>query len=159
MGPTDLKQTISLRLADADRLQVQALAARLFVRESDIYRLAIGYLLNRFGDFLNPEKTGSDLLPAFLQARVEMNDILEVRRHQLENILNGNNARPEKYIAMSDIELLMLPRHLLRSGLMKADSKPRKNLDAEAWLALYLSEKYQLELRDQKSPNSDTEAV
>jgi len=45
----ELKQIISLRLVDSDRAAVQAIASRLFVRESDIYRFAINYLLNRFG--------------------------------------------------------------------------------------------------------------
>ncbi|WP_157844871.1 hypothetical protein [Methylocucumis oryzae] len=37
----ELKQIISLRLVESDRAAVQAIAARLFVRESDIYRFAI----------------------------------------------------------------------------------------------------------------------
>jgi NurA-like 5'-3' nuclease len=140
----DLKQTISLRLGDSDRAQVQALAARLFVRESEVYRFAISYLLNKLSILLDDSYCGTDILPLLLELRKELNETLEVRKHQLENIINGKAIQPEKYVAMCDIELLMLPRHLLKAALMKLDHSPRKNTDPEIWLNQYLTEKYKL---------------
>ena len=140
----ELKQIISLRLVDSDRAAVQAVASRLFVRESDIYRFAINYLLNRFNCLFDETCTGSDLLPAMLEIRSEINHTLGLKRHQLEKIINGNNLHPDKYVAMSDIELLLLPQHILKQRLMKLDDMPRTPVDVEAWLKLYLTDKYNL---------------
>lgn len=140
----ELKQIISLRLVDSDRAAVQAIASRLYVRESDIYRFAINYLLNRFSCLFDTSYTGSDLLPAMLEIRSEINHTLGLKRHQLEKIINGNNLHPDKYVAMSDIELLLLPQHLLRQRLMKLDESPKNNTDVETWLKVYLTEKYNL---------------
>ncbi len=140
----ELKQTISLRLIDSDRTAIQAIAARLFVRESEIYRFAINYLLNRFSCLLDDTCTGSDLLPAMLEIRSEINHTLGLKRHQLERIINGNNLNPDKYVAMTDIELLLMPQHILKQRLMKQDETPRSAIDVETWLKLYLTEKYNL---------------
>jgi hypothetical protein len=140
----ELKQIISLRLVDSDRVSVQAIAARLFVRESDIYRFAINYLLNRFSCLFDDTLTGSDLLPAMLEIRAEINHSLGLKRHQLEKIINGSNIDPDKYVAMSDIELLLLPQHILKQRLMKLDEMPKTPIDVEAWLKHYLTYKYNL---------------
>lgn len=140
----ELKQIISLRLVDSDRAAVQAIAARLFVRESDVYRFAINYLLNRFSCLFDESCTGSDLLPAMLKIRGEINHTLGLKRHQLDKIINGNNLHPDKYVAMSDIELLLMPQHMLKQRLMKLDDTPRNNLSIENWLVAYLTEKYGL---------------
>lgn len=140
----ELKQMISLRLLDSDRLAVQAIAARLFVRESDIYRFAINYMLNRFSCLFDDTCTGSDLLPALLEIRAEINNTLGLKRHQLEKIINSNNLNPEKYVAMSDIELLLMPHHLLKQRLMKLDPIARQNQSVEDWLKSYLTDKYNL---------------
>ncbi len=147
----ELKQIISLRLVDSDRVAIQAIASRLFVRESDIYRFAINYLLNRFSCLFDESCTGSDLLPAMLEIRAEINHTLGLKRHQLERIFNGNNLNPDKYVAMSDIELLLMPQHILKQRLMKQDETPRANIDVETWLKLYLTEKYNL-LEIEKAP-------
>lgn len=141
----ELKQTISLRLIDSDRSAIQAIASRLFVRESEIYRFAINYLLNRFSCLLDDSCTGSDLLPAMLEIRAEINHTLGLKRHQLERIINGNNLDPDKYVAMTDIELLLMPQHILKQRLMKQDETPRAAIDIETWLKLYLTEKYNLQ--------------
>ncbi len=140
----ELNQIISLRLVESDRAAVQAIAARLFVRESDVYRFAINYLLNRFNCLFDDAYTGSDLLPAMLEIRAEINHSLGLKRNQLEKIINGNNLNPDKYVAMSDIELLLMPPHLLRQRLVKLDDAAKNQTDVETWLKDYLTEKYQL---------------
>ena len=141
----ELKQIISLRLVDSDRAAVQAIASRLFVRESDIYRFAINYLINRFDCLFDDSCRGSDLLPALLEIRAEINHTLGLKRHQLEKIINGNNLHPDKYVAMADIELLLMPPHLLKQRLLKLDETARgQQTDVESWLKSYLTEKYNL---------------
>ena len=140
----DLKQLISLRLVESDRAAVQAIASRLFVRESDIYRFAISYLLNRFNCLFDDTCTGSDLLLALVEIKAELNLTLGLKKHQLEKIINGNNLHPDKYVAMSDIELLVLPQHLLRQQLLKLGHIPNQSLNIDEWLKDYLTEKYNL---------------
>lgn len=140
----ELKQVISLRLVDSDRAAIQAIAARFFVRESDVYRFAINYVISRFGCLFDDAYTGSDLLPALLEIRMELSHILGLKRHQLEKIINGNNTNPDKYVAMSDVELLLMPPHLLRQRLMRLDESPKNMADVETWLKDYLIDKYHL---------------
>jgi hypothetical protein len=135
---------ISLRLVDSDRAAVQAIATRLFVRESDIYRFAINYLLNRFGCFFDEECTGSDLLLALIEIREELNHTLGLKKHQLEKVINGKNLHPDKYVAMCDIELLLMPQNLLKQQLIKFYGTPRDKLNTEEWLKDYIIEKYKL---------------
>lgn len=142
---------ISLRLVESDRAAIQAIASRLYVRESDIYRFAINYMLNRFSCLFDQSCTGSDLLPALLDIRAEINHTLGLKRHQLEKIINGNNLHPDKYVAMADIELLLMPQHLLKQRLMKIDDARREHLGVEEWLKDYLTEKYNLSDTSQTS--------
>jgi hypothetical protein len=135
---------ISLRLVDSDRVAVQAIATRLFVRESDVYRFAINHLLNRFGCFFDENCTGSDLLLALIEIRTELNHTLGLKKLQLEKIINGKNVHPDKYVAMCDIELLLMPQHLLKQQLMKLYTAPRNKLNIEEWLKEYIAEKYKL---------------
>lgn len=141
----DIKQIISLRINNSDRAAVQAIASRLFVRESDVYRFSINYMLNHFQSLFDDTCTGSDLLPAMLAIRAEINHSLGLKRNQLEKIINGSNINPDKYVAMCDIELLLLPSHLLKQRLSRIDSVFRGQMDADSWLKAYLTDKYKLE--------------
>jgi hypothetical protein len=140
----EIKELISLRLDNSDRAAVQSVAARLFTRESDVYRFAINYLLNRFSCLLDETCTGSDLLLVIVDIRGEINHTLGFKKHQLEKIINGNNLHPDKYVAMVDIELLLMPQHLLKHQLMKLCETPNNMLDTEEWLKAYLIQKYKL---------------
>ena len=135
---------ISLRLEESDRAAVQAIASRLFVRESDVYRFAINYLLNRFGSFYDASCVGSDLLPTLIEIREELSHTLGLKKLQLDKIVNGNNLHPDKYVAMCDIELLLMPQHTLKQQLMKLYAEPRDKLNVEEWLKEYMMEKYKL---------------
>lgn len=153
---SELKHIISLRLENSIRTAVQATASRLYVRESDIYRFAVNYMLKRFKCMHEDHITGSDLLPLMLEIREELISSLSLKKHQLFNILNGNNTHPDKFIAMSDIELLLSPPHLLKQRLQRVDDKQRKDNDPELWLKDYLLEKY----REPRTPQSaDSEST
>ena len=110
---------ISVRIDESDRSAVQAMATRLFVRESDIYRFAISYLFTRFDCLLDDSCAGSDLLLALVEIRNELHHTLGLKKHQIEKIINNSNFKPEKYVAMSDIELLLMPQHILKQHLTK----------------------------------------
>ena len=134
------KNIISLRLDNTDRLSVQNLASRLLVRESDIYRFAINFLLNRANELNDFNHTGSDLLPLFVKFYEELNQNLGLKKQQLFKIINYGNANPEKFVGMCDIELLLMPENLLRVKLLQIkEAQPFKEADIKYWLGNYLS--------------------
>ena len=111
---SELKHIISLRIENSIRNAVQATASRFYVRESDIYRFAVNYTLKRFKCLHEDDFSGSDLLHLMLDIREEIIGSLSLNKNQLFNILNGNNVHLDKFVAMSDIELLLTPQHLIK---------------------------------------------
>lgn len=139
----DKKHIVSMRLNNADRMAVRSTAARLFVRESELYRFAVYHLMHRLHKLHDESCAGSDLLPLFLEFKEELNVHLNLKKHQLFKIFNGKNTSPEKFVAMSDIELLLLPQHVVRQRLQQiADAAGFKHPSTSEWLEQYLLSKY-----------------
>ena len=83
------KHVISIRLDNTDRNTVQNIASRLYVRESEIYRFAINFLLNRIHKLNDTDCTGSDLLPLFIEFKEELHQSLNLKKQQLFKIINS----------------------------------------------------------------------
>ncbi len=144
-GMDDVKQVVSLRLNNSERSAVRDTAARLFVRESKLYRFAIDHLLNKLHKLQEESCTGSDLLPLFLEFRDDLHTHLGLNKRQLFKILNGKNTQPQKFVSMADIELLLMPRHAMRQRLqITQDAADTKHADTTTWLECYLLGKYGL---------------
>jgi hypothetical protein len=140
------KHIVSMRLNNSDRNAIQAMASRLCIRESELYRLAITVLLNHLSKLNSLDCTGSDLLPLFIEFREELVHNLGLKKQQLFTIINNGNAKPGKFVGMADIELLLLPQHLVRQRLMQLNEvSPEKQQDINAWLESYFVEKYGLQ--------------
>lgn len=150
------KNIVSIRLDSNERLAVQKLASRLYVRESDIYRFAINYVLNKTNRFNDLNHTGCDLLPLFIKFHEELQQNFNLKKQHLFKIINYGNANPNKFVGMNDIELLLLSEHLLSKELSKIkEAQPFKQLDIRAWLENYLCSKYnQLEITDENGEKS-----
>jgi hypothetical protein len=139
------KHIVSMRLDNTDRNAIQTMASRLFVRESELYRFAVSNLLNRLHKLHDIDCTGSDLLPLFIEFREELIQNLGLKRQQLFTIINNGNAHPDKFVGMSDIELLLLPQHLVRQRLLLIeDALAHKQNNIGAWLECYFVAKYGL---------------
>ena len=137
------KHIVSMRLNNNDRKAIQTLASRLFVRESELYRFAISYLLGRMDNLQDVDCAGSNLLGLFIDFRAGFNEFLNLKKQQVFKIVNNGNADPEKFVAMSDIELLVLPDHLLRQRLTQTeDAQHFKDPDINLWLKNYLLDRY-----------------
>ena len=140
------KHIVSMRLNNNDRNAIQMMASRLFVRESELYRLAVNTLLIRMHKLNDLDCTGSDLLPLLIEFREELNQNLGFKKQQLFKIVNNGNAHPDKFVAMTDIELLLLPQHLLRQRLLQIEEAITvKERDINAWLENYFAAKYGLD--------------
>jgi hypothetical protein len=134
-----------MRLNNNDRNAVQSMASRLFVRESELYRLAVNHLLTRLHKLRDANCTGSDLLPLFIEFREELIQNLDLKKQQLFKIINNGNAHPDKFVTMADIELLLLPPYLVRQRLLQIeDALAVKETDINAWLVNYFVDKYGL---------------
>lgn len=134
-----------MRLNNHDRNTIQTLASRLFVREAELYRFAVSNLLNRMHQLHDIDCTGSDLLPLFIELREELNQNLGLKKQQLFKIINNGNAHPDKFVAMADIELILLPQHLVRQRLLQVDTALAfKQTNVNNWLKSYFIEKYNL---------------
>ncbi|MCQ8117636.1 MULTISPECIES: hypothetical protein [Methylomonas] len=145
----DKKHIVSIRLNNSDRIAVRAMAARLFVRESELYRFAVYHLLNRLHKLHEDTCVGSDLLPLFIEFKDELNTHLGLKKHQLFKIFNGKNPDPEKFVSMADIELLLLPQHAVRQRLQQMnEAAGQRRADTNAWLLEYLKEKYRFSVYD-----------
>lgn len=134
-----------MRLNNNDRSAIQSLASRLFVRESELYRLAVNHLLTRLQKLHDPDCSGSDLLPLFIEFREELIHNLGLKKQQLFKIVNNFNSHPDKFVTMADLELLLLPPYLVRKRLLLIDDALAvKQPDTNEWLVTYFTEKYGL---------------
>ena len=134
-----------MRLNNNDRNAIQSLASRLFVRESELYRLAVNHLLTRLQKLHDPDCSGSDLLPLFIEFREELIHNLGLKKQQLFKIVNDFNSHPDKFVTMADLELLLLPPYLVRKRLLQIDEALAvKQSDTNEWLVTYFIEKYDL---------------
>jgi len=151
----DNKKTIvSLRLDTHDRLRVQNLASRMYVRETDIYRFAINYVLNKSNELNDLNLTGSDLLPLFIKFNDDLQQSFDLRKQHLYKIINYGNANPNKFVGMNDIELLLMPTYRLSNKLLEIkEAEPFKEQNIKAWLENYLSSKY----KELEMPNENYE--
>jgi hypothetical protein len=142
----DKKHIVSIRLNNDDRAGIRTTAARLMVRESELYRFAVCHLLNRLHKLHDDASIGSDLIPLFLEFREEFNNQLSLKKHQLFKIFNGRNPPQNKFVAMADIELVLLPQHSVRQRLHAIqEAAIHKEASTEVWLKSYLYFKYQLD--------------
>ncbi|WP_150049792.1 MULTISPECIES: hypothetical protein [Methylomonas] len=139
----DRKNIVSIRLSNEDRIAVRSTAARLMVRESKLYRFAVHHLLERLHPLHDSNFSGSDLLMLFLEFKDELAEHLELKKHQLFKIFNGRITEPHKFVAMADIELLLIPDHAVRQRLASMpDAQAFKHTDTGIWLRDYFCAKY-----------------
>ncbi|MGD0961685.1 MAG: hypothetical protein ABSB19_17890, partial [Methylomonas sp.] len=82
-----------------------------------------------------------------------LNFHLGLKKNQLFKIFNGKNTSPDKFVAMSDIELLLLPHHAVKQRLMQTgDAAKFKQASTSEWLEHYLRNKYKLENMQENKP-------
>ncbi len=134
-----------MRLDNESRDKIQAMAARLCIRESDMLRICITYTLERLSSLMDEENCGCDLLPIFLEIRSVLCGQFGFNKHQLYKIFNSGYTTPEKFVGMTDIELLLMSDDKLAHYLHRLDKNISQNDDIECLLKTYLLHKYKLD--------------
>lgn len=139
------KQLVSVRLCQSDVERIQALAARLRVRESDIIRFALRLAFSRLAPLLNEQARGRDLIPIFLECGPELTYHFDLEPRTLEAIVNDGLDDPEMKVDSRDIELiaaLHLPGYRLPSRLPFTPDTTADTLSPPGGLQQYLYDKY-----------------
>jgi len=101
------KQAVSIRLGTGDIRKMKRLAERLGVRDSDVIRFALKWLLTRVAPLCDPEIRGPHLVPVFVETGAELIRHFELDAFRLEAIIN-DGVEPKRRVAHDDVALIAL---------------------------------------------------
>ena len=101
------KQAVSIRLGVSDIRKVKKLAERLGVRDSDVIRFALKWLLHRLAPLCDPQVRGRHLVPVFVEAGAELIPHFDLDAYRLELVLNEGADDDEK-VAHDDVVMLAM---------------------------------------------------
>jgi hypothetical protein len=101
------KQAVSIRLGPGDIRKVKRLAERLGVRDSDVIRFALKWMLNRVAPLCDPQIKGRSLVPVFVENGTELIRGFELDAFRLEAIIN-EGAPADRQVTHDDVALLAL---------------------------------------------------
>lgn len=138
------KKNISVRLSESDLRRLKDIAARLQVKDSDLFRFAVKMMLSRMMPLLRQDMKGIDVLLTILDAGGEMLRYFEFDSHKIDRIVNSE-AEAGKRIAMEDIDLVsiaMLNQQYLRTQLVEMGEITSQAQNPVAVLREYLYKKY-----------------
>lgn len=141
------KQAVSIRMNTGDVRKVKKLAQRLGVRDSDVVRFAVKSMLRRLGPLHEPEASGRNLVPVFVESGVELLRFFDLDAARLDAIINSG-VEPTKRVDRDDIALLALTgaqeayAALRLSELNRADRSRSGPDELSSSLRQYLYEKY-----------------
>lgn len=146
------KKAISVRIGEADLMNLRRLAKRLGVRDSDVIRVAIKSLLGRWSPLHDTLVCGRSLVPVFLENAGDLFRHFDLDTPRLDSIIN-DGAEDASRVALEDIQLIAMSgvqRSYVRWRLEQvgsgsaADSRSSAADDrqVEQTLWQYLYEKY-----------------
>ncbi|HKK15041.1 MAG TPA: hypothetical protein VKA14_10300 [Gammaproteobacteria bacterium] len=134
------KQIVSLRLSVGDRRKVSAIAARLGVRDSDVFRFAIRRTVAQLVALCDPEAGAERLIPTLLETGPELCRYFGLDAEQLDRILNTESTNG---VEPQDVRLLAVsldPQTRRWAGT--ASEGAGQHPEHEASIRDYLYEKY-----------------
>ena len=143
------KSAISVRIGAADVRNVKAVAKRLGVRDSDVFRYAVKSSLEQLGQLGDPNVHGRHLLPVFVEAGPTLLRFFDLDATRLVEIVNAGVQDPEALVAPEDLTLLSMAGVQQSLALVKlneqreeAPSSPSETQTLVDALREYLYEKY-----------------
>jgi hypothetical protein len=102
------KAAVSVRIGASDVRDVKAIARRLGVRDSDVFRYAVKNSLAQLAPLVDPKVQGRDLLPVFIEAGPGLLRYFELDAAKLGEIVNTGVDKPELRVAAEDLTLLSM---------------------------------------------------
>ena len=143
------KSAISVRIGAADVRNVKAVAKRLGVRDSDVFRYAVKSSLEQLGLLGDPNVHGRHLLPVFVEAGPTLLRFFDLDAARLVEIVNSGVEDPEALVAPEDLTLLSMAGVQQSYALVKlnelrdeAPSLPPETQTLVDALREYLYDKY-----------------
>lgn len=145
------KKAISVRVGEADLMNLRRLARRLGVRDSDVIRVAIKSLLARWSPLHDSMVKGRSLVPVFLENASDLFRHFDLDTPRLDSIINDgveNDSRVAtediQLIAMSGLQRTYVRWRLNQVGSIRGESHaiPLDERQLDQSLHQYLYEKY-----------------
>jgi len=105
---TNRKAAVSVRIGAADVNKLKAIAKRLGVRDSDVFRYAVKSSLEQLEPLVDPAVAGRHLLPLFVEAGPRLLRFFDLDAARLAEIVNSGVRDPETLVAPEDLTLLSM---------------------------------------------------
>jgi hypothetical protein len=102
------KSAVSVRMGVTDLHKMKAIAKRLGVRDSDVFRYAVKTSLAQLAPLVDPAVQGRHLLPALVEAGPMLLQYFELDAARLAEIVNSGVENPELLVASEDLTLLSM---------------------------------------------------
>ena len=102
------KSAVSVRMGVTDLQKVKAIATRLGVRDSDVFRYAVKNSLAQLAPLVDVSIQGRHLLPVFVEGGPALLRYFELDAARLAEIVNAGVADPELLVAAEDLTLLSM---------------------------------------------------
>ncbi len=104
------KNNMSVRISSSDQRRLKAIARRLKVKTSDVFRFAVRSALSKLAPLDNENIHGQDLMAMLVDMSGELSQFFDLDADRLDLIINGGVKGPDKKVDRSDIELLAMTR-------------------------------------------------
>jgi hypothetical protein len=105
---TSRKAAISVRIGAADVRDLKAIARRLGVRDSDVFRYAVKSSLDQLGPLVDTTVSGRHLLPVFVEGGPRLLRFFDLDARRLAEIVNAGVEDLEALVALEDLTLLSM---------------------------------------------------
>ena len=102
------KSAVSVRMGLTDVDKVRAIAKRLGVRESDVFRYAVKNSLAQLGPLVDPTVQGRHLLPVFVEGGPALVRYFDLDAARLSDIVNSGVDDPDLIVEAADLTLLSM---------------------------------------------------
>lgn len=136
---------ISVRLRGSDIDKIKAIARRLDVSDSDIFRFGIRLALSRLLPLLDEKACGFRVLPVFVENDGELVRQFDMDATHLNRVINENCSDPGSCVDQTDLNLLTLhglPSDYLRLRMQELTGESVDGTSVWKSLRNYLYAKY-----------------
>lgn len=150
---------ISVRLRGSDIDKIKAIAKRLDVSDSEIFRFGIRLALSRLLPLLDEKASGFRVLPVFVENDGELVKQFDMDATHLNRVINEHCDDPDQCVDQTDLNLLTLhglPSDYLKLRIQELTGEAVESVSVWKALRKYLYGKYgrNTEVGDTSNPNN-----